>query len=371
MAHLEFQHRLPSRTAIRRPGPTQAAVWNRILPRTLSRGDVQEPIVIRSSSDEEDEGGDERPSARMDLGPGRGAIAERRARPYNRRLIRPMIRAPAEDQHGPANGQNQNLGRNQEYDVRMTHARAKPRIGFSFDFTPDEDEEASDAAVTKPSPVRIRTTIIIPDSPPSRPVDRKGKKRAMDEVLDLELEERNQSVGSGPSASASVSSPPRKKRKPEAAVKEVIEILEPGAEADTTRENKVRTVLVCVSCRRPLRMDGVLWALRCGHMIDSRCYPKLAERPVPEGTPMLDAEPSAAEATIRRRRLPTAGGWGEKGKGKGKAAAPPVPHVAKTVEWACPVAMCGRTHWSELRVANDGTSVWEPMKETGAVRAFV
>ncbi|QRV90396.1 hypothetical protein RhiJN_18414 [Ceratobasidium sp. AG-Ba] len=29
-------------------------------------------------------------------------------------------------------------------DVRMTHARAKPRIGFSYDFAPDEEEENAD-----------------------------------------------------------------------------------------------------------------------------------------------------------------------------------------------------------------------------------
>ncbi|KAG8701837.1 hypothetical protein FRC08_003876 [Ceratobasidium sp. 394] len=286
------------------------------------------------------------------------------------------------DQHGQANGQNQGPGQNQEYDVRMTHARAKPRIGFSFDFAPDEDEEGVEA---KAPPVRTRTTIIIPDSPPLQPVDRKGKGRAVDEVLDLESDEWN-ADGPSTSASGSVSSPPRKKRK---TAVEIVEVLsddemdtdkssEPRVTSTAVEPEKVQTVLVCASCRRPLRMGGDrLWALRCGHMIDSRCYRKLAEREiVPEDVPMLEAEPSVEETTTRKRKRRATGGRGGKTKGKGKAGAsaaapaPPVPHVAETIEWTCPVPKCGRAHWSE-RVVTGATSVWQPMKETGAVAVFV
>ncbi|KAG9095271.1 hypothetical protein FRC06_009967 [Ceratobasidium sp. 370] len=441
MADLDFHHRLlpfASRAAIPGPGLTLAAIRDRTLPGTPSEGqNAEEPIMI-GSSDEEDEGEDERPLAHMHFGPGRGTIAEQRVRLHNNRTGTPIphahenglrimspppplpqhalhhfhrrpdwphphhqhiqaihqrlaasgIRPPevlqrlighdrvgrllglvfgpyAAEQPGQANGQNQGPNQNQEYDVRMTHARAKPRIGFSYDFVPDEDEEASAGVETKAPAVRTRTTIIIPDSPPSRPVDRKGKGRAVDEVLDLESDEWNASPG--PAV-------------------EIVEVLsddemdtdkasEPQVTTQVIEPEKVQTVLVCASCRRPLRMGGDrLWALRCGHMIDSRCYRKLAERLiVPEDVPMLEAEP-VEETTTRKKRRRT-GGRGGKTKGKGKAAtlaapAPPVPRVAETLEWVCPVNMCGRVHWSE-RVVTGGKSAWQPMKETGAVAVFV
>ncbi|KAG8716474.1 hypothetical protein FRC08_009452 [Ceratobasidium sp. 394] len=262
-----------------------------------------------------------------------------------------------------ANGQNQDLNQTHDYDVRMTHARAKPRVGFSYDFTPDEGKESA-AAEAKPPPVRTRTTIIIPDSPPSQPVDRKGKRRAVDEVLDLESGEWNSLVGSGSSTSALLTLHPRKK---EEKVLEVIELLSDD-EMDTDKEGeleKVQTVLVCTSCRRPLRMGGDrLWALRCGHMIDARCYRKLAERPIaPKDMPVLDAEFSVERMTARKRKRLTA-------MKSAAMPAPPVPHVAETIEWTCPVALCGRAHWSE-RVVMGGTSAWQPVKETGAVGVFV
>ncbi|KAG8739451.1 hypothetical protein FRC10_005624 [Ceratobasidium sp. 414] len=465
MADLQFHHHLlppapfaPPRAALHGPGLTLAAIRDRTLPGTPSEGqNAEEPIMI-GSSDEEDEGEDERPLAHMHLGPGRGTIAEQRARLHNNRTGTPIPRAPenglrimsppplpqlghlhhfhrrpewphphhqhlhtlhqrlaasgirppevlqrlighdrvgrllglvfgpayAAEQQGQGNGPNQGPNQNQEYDVRMTHARARPRIGYSFDFAPDEDEEASAAVETKAPAVRTRTTIIIPDSPPTQPVDRKGKGRAVDEVLDLESDEWNASPGPGPSTSVSVSSPPRKRRKRQAV--EIVEVLsdddmdtdkasEPRTMAQPIEPEKVQTVLVCASCRRPLRMGGDrLWALRCGHMIDSRCYRKLAERPiVPEDVPMVDAEP-VEETTTRKKKRRATGGRAGKAKGKGKAAAPavpapPVPRVAETLEWACPVNVCGRVHWSE-RVVTGATNVWQPMKETGAVGWF-
>ncbi|KAG8725363.1 hypothetical protein FRC09_001167 [Ceratobasidium sp. 395] len=281
----------------------------------------------------------------------------------------------------------------EEYDTRMTHARAKPRIGFTYDFAPDEEDEDQ----PKKPAVRTRTTIIIPDSPPTKPVDRKGKGRAIDEVLDLESDEWNQDVGASTSAGGSASgstiaSPPRKKRK----TVEVVEVLSDDdefeileEEEETQAESKVQTVLVCAGCRRPLRMGGDrLWALRCGHMIDSRCYRQLGERPiVPEDIPVLvpDPEPepvattttSTSTSTSGRGKKKRRGGGGGKSRAKGKTTAPvaapppaPVPYVAETIEWTCPVFKCGRVHWSE-RVVTGGTSAWQPMKDTGAVGVFV
>ncbi|KAG8711222.1 hypothetical protein FRC09_020712 [Ceratobasidium sp. 395] len=53
-----------------------------------------------------------------------------------------------------------------EYNTRVTHACAKPRIGFTYDFTLDEEDEE----VKKPA-VQTQTTTIIPDLPPIQPVD--------------------------------------------------------------------------------------------------------------------------------------------------------------------------------------------------------
>ncbi|KAG9095624.1 hypothetical protein FS749_010090 [Ceratobasidium sp. UAMH 11750] len=247
----------------------------------------------------------------------------------------------------------------------MTHAHAKPRVGYSYDFAPDEVEDSA-AAEAKPPPVRTRTTIIIPDSPPSPPVDRKGKGRAVDEVLDLESDEWSSSVGSGPSTSMLLHL-----RKKQTKALEIVEVLSDD-ETNTDKASeleKVQTVLVCASCRRPLRMGGDrLWALRCGHMIDSWCYRKLAERPIiPRDMLMLNTDPSVERMAARKRKRLTAIKWGDK---SAAMPAPPVPPVAETVEWTCPVALCGRAHWSE-RVVTGGKSVWQPVKETGAVGVFV
>ncbi|KAG9082181.1 hypothetical protein FRC07_014286 [Ceratobasidium sp. 392] len=219
-----------------------------------------------------------------------------------------------------------------------------------------------------------------------------------EDVLDLESDEwaeLEQGTSGGGSSSASGSgtgSPPRKKRKVEGKkAVEIVEVLSDDEEdtdgAELTQEEekvgpeeKVQTVLVCAMCRRPLRMGGDrLWALRCGHMIDSRCYRKLGERPiVPEEIVQLEPSPSAptpVAAPSRGKKRGNASRGRGRGKGKGKApVAPPapsapVPYVAETIEWSCPVLKCGRTHWSE-RVVTGATSVWQPVKDTGAVGVF-
>ncbi|KAG8721090.1 hypothetical protein FRC09_008492 [Ceratobasidium sp. 395] len=189
----------------------------------------------------------------------------------------------------------------EEYCTEMTHSRPKPREGFTFDFSPDEDDLS----------VRTRTVIETPKSPQMRPVDRKGKGRAVQAPIPT----------SCTPASASVPPSKRRKRNPV----EMVEIL--SDESDTERQPPV---LVCAMCRRPLRMGGDrLWALRCGHMIDSPCYRELAESPIvqEEGSETL-------------------------------------------VDWRCPVRRCRRTHWSEcVKVKDEWT--WQPLKNAGAVAVFV
>jgi len=281
--------------------------------------------------------------------------------------------------------------------VRMTHASVKPRIGDSYDFAPDEDEEEtmeSTATETKPfAPhVRTRTTIIIPDSPPLRPVDRKGKGRArdedLDEVWDLEADDWIAPHNNGTSVSTPGSSSSRGKKRKRQAV-EIVEVLsddesdsESGhasastatsaASSQSVKPEKMQTVLVCASCRRPLRTGGdKLWALRCGHMIDSRCYRKLAEQPAsPDDIVAANEEAVVDEGQGKSKRRRKASGGRSKGKGKDKAPAPVLPKVVETHEWACPVSNCRRTHWSE-RVVTGSVSVWQPMKETGAIGVFV
>lgn len=198
----------------------------------------------------------------------------------------------------------------EEYDVRMTHASAKPRIGYTYDFAQDEEDAGAEGAMeNKPAVphVRTRTTIEIHDSPPLAPVDRKGKGRARTvdldpDVIDISEDPVPHMEPSTMSPGSSSSKTKLKKRNREGAKREVVEILSDdesddasGSAADmaspshSVHQEKMQTVLVCASCRRPLRTGGDrLWALRCGHMIDSRCYRKIAERPIPrEDIPVL------------------------------------------------------------------------------------
>ncbi|KAG8722469.1 hypothetical protein FRC09_006236 [Ceratobasidium sp. 395] len=188
-----------------------------------------------------------------------------------------------------------------EYSTDMTHSRPKPQAGFTYNFSPDEDSLT----------VRTRTIIDTPKSPGARPVDRKGKGRAVEAPLPTAT------------TSGSVLAPPTKKRRREPV--RMVEIL--SDESDTEQRPPI---LVCAMCRRPLRMGGDrLWALRCGHMIDSPCYRRLAESPIvqEEASDML-------------------------------------------VEWCCPVRRCRRTHWSEC-VKVGGEWSWQPLKNAGAIAVFV
>lgn len=278
----------------------------------------------------------------------------------------------------------------EEYNVRMTHASVKPRIGFTFDFAPDEEAESAAAGATNPvePQPRMRTTIVIPDSPPAQPVDRKGKGRMKEEdiepeVLDLDDDEDVKStinllsspIAESSQASSSSRRPqPRKPRQRQAL--EIVEFLSDD-ESDSPQE-KAQTVLVCARCRRPLRTGGDrLWALRCGHMIDSRCYHKLAEPSEDmrekqelfpshlEDTPSTSAPPSRPA----RKRARTNKGSGSK-KGKAPAPAPTVPQVVQTLKWKCPVSGCDKTHTSE-HVVLGGESSWRPAQVDGAIKVYI
>ncbi|CAE6480699.1 unnamed protein product [Rhizoctonia solani] len=231
------------------------------------------------------------------------------------------------------------------YDVRMTHASARPRLGFTFDFEQPEEEEkvVSPKVRVRVPPVKFKQTIEIPDSPPLR-ADVKGKGKAEDiEIDDLVL--------------------------PDARHKEIIEIYsddeEGGADSVASSSQRVpapvtklTSVLICAGCRRPLRTGGDrLWALRCGHMIDSRCYESLS-RPQFSSLPLLArlGSPAPALGSVPKRRKTAKA---VKGKGKG---------VMESHEWRCPVKDCGKVHKSE-RMA--GEEDWVPAKDNGAIKVFI
>ncbi|KAG8725130.1 hypothetical protein FRC09_008142 [Ceratobasidium sp. 395] len=210
-------------------------------------------------------------------------------------------------------GDRPNLQDN-EYNVRMTHARARPRAGFTYDFDQSQDQEASS--------VQSQAAITCASSPSAKPAGWKGKGRLVERKIQQQGRQCDQTEY-GPSASTSKSLP--------AAISSKF-----SSEAISP---KVYRVLVCGSCRRPLRTGCAdLWALRCGHMIDSHCYHKFGELPV---TQDIGAPPA---------QLPEG-------------------DVEWILEWDCPVSGCERTHWTEL-VVKDGQWVWRPVEGTGAIQVY-
>ncbi|ELU40877.1 hypothetical protein AG1IA_05096 [Rhizoctonia solani AG-1 IA] len=239
------------------------------------------------------------------------------------------------------------------YDVRMTHASVRPRLGFTFDFEQPEEEEQEEVGKSfvplKPrarTPVKFKQTIEIPDSPPLRATaDLEGKGKGKE----VETEEF--------SAATAAAGDVRHK--------EIIEIYSDDDDEDKDGgemvsvpsssqhppgpTTKITSLLICAGCRRPLRTGGDrLWALRCGHMIDSRCYsafsrPLSARLDPPVGVPLLDGG-----YPHKRRKT---------GKGKGKPA-------VEVHEWKCPVKDCAKVHKSER--TEDGE--WVPTKDHGAIK---
>ncbi|KAJ7314628.1 hypothetical protein DFH08DRAFT_1041250 [Mycena albidolilacea] len=103
-------------------------------------------------------------------------------------------------------------------------------------------------------------------------------------------------------------------------------VIDVDAEVELKQEEKgeMSTILVCVRCLDPLlvRSDGVpdrgeerrkVWGLRCGHLIDGKCYEELRRPPVS----VEDAESGGALDTSADLEV-EAESQG-KGKGKGKA----------------------------------------------------
>ncbi|KAJ7125540.1 hypothetical protein C8R43DRAFT_1135384 [Mycena crocata] len=201
-------------------------------------------------------------------------------------------------------------------------------------------------------------------------------------------------------------------------------------DVDAEKES-VSTLLVCARCLDPLlvRSDGItdggeeearrrkVWGLRCGHLIDGKCFEEL-RRPVGE-------EPAPTQPTDDSDTSPNSSGKG-KGKGKGRArdededeehdslfdeepptsirsrlrsrgtvtssampgafeiavplprhkkralpkrkskAKPKKPVVEARYEWACPVAGCGRLHGSE-KIAGE----WVNSSKNGPIGVFV
>ncbi|GMK54078.1 hypothetical protein CspeluHIS016_0106640 [Cutaneotrichosporon spelunceum] len=121
----------------------------------------------------------------------------------------------------------------------------------------------------------------------------------------------------------------------------VVELDERGHIVPNKRKPRGQMYLACCACPEPLRIGSAnmspedrVWSLRCGHVLDQRCYKKYSE-PVC----LLDGSPER-----KRRRT---------GRVTRSSTAPKARH-----EWVCPVKGCGRQHVSvredEGWVAQDG-----------------
>ncbi|KAG8750579.1 hypothetical protein FRC11_010281 [Ceratobasidium sp. 423] len=218
------------------------------------------------------------------------------------------------------------------FDICMTHASTRPRLGFTFDFEQPEEEEKPKARIREP--VKYKQTIEIPDSPPLGADKGKGKaveppELVLDhkEIIEIYSDDEDELATSIASSSQQPAVPV-----------------------------KITSVLICAGCRRPLRTGGDrLWALRCGHMIDSRCYNSLS-RPQFSSLPLIArlGSPVHPGPASKRRKA-------NKGKGKAKG-------VMESHEWACPVKECGKIHKSE-RMA--GEEDWVPDKDNGGIKVFI
>ncbi|KAJ7723840.1 hypothetical protein DFH07DRAFT_1005076 [Mycena maculata] len=199
-------------------------------------------------------------------------------------------------------------------------------------------------------------------------------------------------------------------------------------DVDAEKE-ETSTLLVCARCLDPLlvRADGMteeeearrrkVWGLRCGHLIDGKCFEELRkpveEEPVagPSGTDAPEPSPEpkgkgkgkAREVadddeefdelfdehplhnSIRSRLRPRTGASGSHPGSSAFELAVPSPRPAKRAppkrkskakpkkpvvqaryEWACPVAGCARVHLSEKI-----EGVWVNAPQKGAIGVFV
>jgi len=159
-----------------------------------------------------------------------------------------------------------------------------------------------------------------------------------------------------------------------------------------TRDEK-RNRGICPNCRRNLVINGTdedgnrIYGLRCGHMIDARCF-QLLTRP-DNGLPIIDKKgkgkaredyyasdegdvPQGSAGGPYRLRSRTAAAAvqqsprkkatrGRRGKKKG-------PVITAQHWWKCPVDACQRAHVS---VQFDDSQEWIQDKERGAIAIFV
>ncbi|THU82044.1 hypothetical protein K435DRAFT_463506 [Dendrothele bispora CBS 962.96] len=278
-----------------------------------------------------------------------------------------------------------------DYDKSYTHGPPNPDAGFTFDFAPGEENISIDGGQPSSSfPVTSIDNPIILD----------------DDEVSQAFNAAHSSVSVQPVASSSSSS---------------------------STPFKFKALLVCSHCRDPLVLgEGTIglseaearqkkiWSLRCGHLIDGKCYEELGfPKPKPEEnreTPVLTKKdkgkgksvelplplpPPPEDNSIRSRlrprhsggatATPNSGnsippaatadsneGWltfvsnymrtrqrGGKGKGKQREK---VPKVEETFKWVCPVPGCAREHES---AKIDG--VWGVDKESGrgVIQVFV
>lgn len=137
----------------------------------------------------------------------------------------------------------------------------------------------------------------------------------------------------------------------------VVELDERGVVVPERRKVRGQPYLACCACPEPLRVssadrtpDDRVWALRCGHVLDQRCFKHYAE---PEGGD-VESLPVLDEPSPKRRKS------GRSTRAKATRAS------KKEHVWNCPVSGCAREHVSVM--VNEA---WVPMENLGGVQVYV
>jgi hypothetical protein len=165
-------------------------------------------------------------------------------------------------------------------------------------------------------------------------------------------------------------------------------------EKPSSSRTQVETTLVCARCLDPLRVGGLsaragiegkMWGLRCGHILDGKCVAEIM-RPPPGDM-------------VGTKEVETVNACKVKGKGKAKAVHTPIlldretnhrsclhlhanlrvpimkqgrykmPELHARHRWCCPVGGCGRAHFS---VQYQGETDWVmDTEDMGAVGIYV
>jgi hypothetical protein len=131
----------------------------------------------------------------------------------------------------------------------------------------------------------------------------------------------------------------------------VVELDERGRIVPDKRKPRGQVYLACCACPEPLRIDNAtrspddrVWALRCGHLLDQRCYKEYSQPA--EELPVLDGPAPKRRRSARATRSTRA--------------------AKKQHEWTCPVVGCGHEHVSVM--VDDA---WTPMEGLGGVQLYV